>query len=212
MGQVTGEVVGAQLILGVETLGLEIVGPLVQDRPVLAGEVRVALGLGQGRQEDEHVAGFLDRHLVFLGPLAAAVDLAVGQRIGAEIVRGEGPLPARRGCVVEVLHEDGLGQGRAEQQKLRSHRINYIDRADTAVGEILLGEDQRRAGGVGDDLAAREGLTVRQPDDPGILRAAQAIMSASSSSSSVRQRSCSSAYSAAEAWRRSAASQPLLRQ
>ena len=42
-----------------------------------------------------------DGHLVFLGAFAAAVDLAVGNRIGAQVVWGEGPFPARQGGIFE---------------------------------------------------------------------------------------------------------------
>ena len=54
-----------------------------------------------GGDQDEQVAALFDRHLVFLSELAAAVHLAVGQRIGAEIVRRERPLPARQRGVFE---------------------------------------------------------------------------------------------------------------
>ena len=78
MGQVAGEVVGAELILGVEALLGEVLRPPGRLRPVAAGEVGVALDAGQRGQQDEQVAALLDRHLVLFGPLAAAVHLAVG--------------------------------------------------------------------------------------------------------------------------------------
>ena len=62
---------------GVEALLLQEAGPLL-GAASSAGEVGVALHLGQRGEQDQHVAGFLDRHLVLLGLLAAAVDLAVG--------------------------------------------------------------------------------------------------------------------------------------
>ena len=80
VGEVAGEVVGAELVLGVEALGLEVLGPSGEHRPVAAGEVRVALHPRDRGHQDEHVAGLLDRHLVLFGLLAAAVDLAVGVR------------------------------------------------------------------------------------------------------------------------------------
>ena len=73
-------------------------------------------------------------------PLAAAVDLAVGLRVGAEVVRGEGELPAVAGGVVHERHEERLGQRGAEQQELRRHRIEHVRGADAAVGVVLLAE------------------------------------------------------------------------
>ena len=87
MRQVAGEVVGGKLVGGVEALVAQVVGPFGELRPVLAGEVPVAQFALHGGDQDEQVAALFDRHLVFFGALAAAVDLAVGQRIGAQIVR-----------------------------------------------------------------------------------------------------------------------------
>ena len=77
----------AKLVLRVQPVGHEIVGPAGQQGPVLPGELGVALGAGQGRQNDEHVAAFLDRHAAAVAS-AHAVDLARGVRIGSQVVRG----------------------------------------------------------------------------------------------------------------------------
>ena len=95
----------------------------------------------------------LDRHLVLFGPLAAAVDLAVGLRDSAEVVRGEGELPARRArrsrgsATTAPSASVGL-----EQEELRRHRVDDVDRGDAAVAEVLLGEEERLSVLVGDDL------------------------------------------------------------
>ena len=63
----------------------------------MLGEVGVAFGAGEGVDEDDHVAGFFDGHLVVFGVFAAAVDLAVGEGVLAEVVGGEGEVPAGGG-------------------------------------------------------------------------------------------------------------------
>ena len=123
VGQVAGEVVGAELVLGIEALARQVVGPLGQN----CGQYSLAKSAlpspCHGGDEDEQVAAFLDRHLVVLGALAAAVDLAVGEWVGAEVVRGEGPLPARQGGVVEDRLELGLEQVGLEEEEERRRRI-----------------------------------------------------------------------------------------
>jgi len=78
--EMASEVVRAKLVLRIESLGLEILGPLFELLPVEAGEIRVALHLRYGSQEDEQIAALFDGHLVALVALAAAIDLAVGVR------------------------------------------------------------------------------------------------------------------------------------
>ena len=82
--------------------------------------------------------------------------------------------PARRRGVVQDRHEHALGQRRAEREEERRLREQDVDRADAAVAEVLLGEDQRPAGGVGRDLVAGPGLPVGQRAEQGILLAAHA--------------------------------------
>ncbi len=79
VGEVAGEVVGAELVFRIETLFREVVRPLGKNGPVLVGEFCVAFDLGDGGDEEEHVAAFLDGHLVALGFLTATIDLAIGE-------------------------------------------------------------------------------------------------------------------------------------
>ncbi len=164
-----GEVVGAELVLGIHALLAEVLGPLGEQRPVLLGEVGVPFGLGDGGGQDDHVAALLHRHLVLLGPLAAAVDLAVGQRILADVVRREGQAPARQAGVLEDERQHALGQRRVQQQKNGARRIGDVHGADAAVGEILLGEEERRAVDVGHQFVRGQGLAVGQDGDLGVL-------------------------------------------
>ena len=43
MGKMAGKVVGAELIFGIETLGVQILSPFRQLRPILIREIPVAL-------------------------------------------------------------------------------------------------------------------------------------------------------------------------
>ncbi len=162
MGQVAGEVVGAELVLGIEPLVLQIFRPLLQLWPIAAGEIGVAFHLGDGREQDQQVAALLDRHLVLFRSLAAAIALAVGVRVLTEVVRCEGKLPTIGSRVVHERDEERLGQRRAEQQELRRHRIKHVGRADAAVRVVLLAELQRLAVAVGHELAGSEALAVGQ--------------------------------------------------
>ena len=172
VGQVAGEVVGAELVLGVEPLLFEVGRPALELGPVGGREVGVAVEPGDGGQQDQHVPGLLDRHLVDLGPLAAAVDLAVGQGVGAQVVRCERELPAARGRVAQHRDQRRLGQRRAEQQEdRRGPGVDHVHGGDAAVAEVLLGEQQGLALRVGHELVRRQGLAIGQGRDPGVLGA-----------------------------------------
>jgi hypothetical protein len=149
VGQVAGEVVGAELVLRIEALRLEELGPLGQSRPVPLGEVGVSFHLCQSRQDQEHVAALLDRHLIVLGLLAAAVDLAIGHGVRAQVVRGKRELPSRRDRIVQHRHQHGLRERGAEEEQLRGCRVDHVHCGNAAVAEVLLGEPQGQALGIG---------------------------------------------------------------
>ena len=173
MGEVAGEIVGAELVFGIEALVLEVSRPLLQRRPVEPGEIRVAFHLGQGAEQQQQVPAFLDRHLVVLGALATAVNLAVGVRILAEVMWGEREAPAVGGGVVHERDEERLGQRRPEEQELRRHRIEKIRGADAAIAVVFLAELEGLAVGVRHELAGGEALAVGQGDDARVLLAAR---------------------------------------
>ena len=104
--QVAGEIVGAKLVLRIETFRLEIFSPLLELLPVESGEIGVAFHLRDDGHEDEQIAALLHRHLVFLIALAAAIDLAVRLGIRAEVVRREWELPAVARRVIHERHEN----------------------------------------------------------------------------------------------------------
>jgi len=167
--QVACEVVGAELVLRIEAFGLEVLGPRRQLRPVQTRKVRVALHLRDGGHEDQQIAALLDGHLVLLGALAAAVDLAVGVRVLAQVMRSKREPPSLGRGVVHERHEERFGHRWPEQQKLRGHRVEHVGGPDAAVGVVLLAELQRLAVGVGDELAGREAVPIRQRAEQRIL-------------------------------------------
>ena len=175
MGQVAHEVVGAELVLGVLAVLLEVGLPPRQLRPPLRGEVGVAVHLGDGGAEQDQVAALLDRHHVglVLRVLAAAVDLAVGLRIGADVVRGERELPARRRAVDHRGGDQRLGVGRTHQQELRRGGVDDVDGGDAAVAAVLLGEEHRLLVGVGRQSAAGQRLAIGQRGDLRVADAAR---------------------------------------
>ena len=90
----TGEVVRAELVFGVEPLGFQECGPAGQQGPMSLGETRVPVDLRDGRHEDQQVARLFDRHLVLLSLFSAAVTLTVGFGITAQVVRRKVEFPA----------------------------------------------------------------------------------------------------------------------
>ena len=134
-----GEVVGAELILGIESLLLEVLGPLLELRPVAAGEVGVAVDLGRSRHQDQHVAALLDRHLVLFGPSRRHRRPGRSHAdTGPNRAGANGNVHRSAGGVVHERHDERLRYRRAEQQKLRRHRIEHVARGDAAIGVVFL--------------------------------------------------------------------------
>ena len=77
MGEMAGEVIGGELVGGVEAFVAQVFRPLGELGPVLFGEVVVIFFAAHGRDHDEQVAALFYGHLVFFSKFAAAVDLAV---------------------------------------------------------------------------------------------------------------------------------------
>ena len=170
MSEMAHEVVGAELILGVSAISLEVRFPARQLRPPEPGKIGVFFHPGDGCAQKDQVGALLDRHHVGLvrRRLSAAVDLAVGLRIHADVVRGERKLPARRRTVDQGRRDQRLGESRAHQQKLRCGRIDDVDRGDAAVAAILLGEEERLVVAIGRQPAPGQRLTISQRSDLGI--------------------------------------------
>ena len=133
VSEVTGEIVGAKLVLRVKTLRLEILYPALELLPVKPGEIGVAFHLRDGAEQQQQIATLLDRHLVFLGAFATAINLAVCLGISAEVMRRERELPTFACRIVHEWHQERLRQRRSKQQELRCHRIKRVAGADAAV-------------------------------------------------------------------------------
>ena len=86
MGEMAGEVIGAELVGWVETLLQQVIRPGGQHFPMLGRIVGVALHHGDRRGQHQHVATLLHRHITIVG-------LAVRDRIGAHVMCWEGLLP-----------------------------------------------------------------------------------------------------------------------
>ena len=106
MGEVAHEIIGAKLVFGIEAVFFQVSRPLGELRPPGGDEFSVSLGVRDGVAENEHVAALFDRHSF------AAIVAAEDQRIGAQVVRGVGKLPVRRGGVHQHGDQRGLGQRR----------------------------------------------------------------------------------------------------
>ena len=106
------------------------------------------------------------------GPLAAAVDLAVGLRVGPEVVRRERERPAARPGVVEDRDDLRLQQVRVQQQEERRRRVDHVDRADAAVAEVLLREHEELPLRPVDQRVRRQALAVGQGRQQGVFPAA----------------------------------------
>ena len=172
MGEVAGEVVGAELVFGVQALVAQILGPARQQGPVFLGVPGMTVYVGQGGHEDQHVAALLDRHLVLLRALPAAVDLTVAERVRPEVVRGERELPVGRARVVEDRRQHGPQQVRVQEQEERGGWVSHVNSGDAAIRKVFFGQEQRRAVEVHGELMGGDTLAEGEGTEGGELLAA----------------------------------------
>ena len=113
--QMPGKVVGTQLLGRVLTILYQILDPVVQQRAVLISQCLVRAKGAGGLQHDQHITALFHRHLVARIPhirtgrvqvvrrvagraangFAGSVNLAGGQRVTADIMRGKIAVPNR---------------------------------------------------------------------------------------------------------------------
>ena len=150
---VSGEVVGAELVLRVLSVLHKIVCPELYDIPVFVHICRAVLELAYHRGKSDHVARLLQRHV-------SAVDLSVGDGICAEIVRRERLCPASGVTVLEYTCHHAFKQFGVVKQEEGSRRIGKVDGVDASVGVVLLGEEEQVAVFVLEKLVRRDDMTV----------------------------------------------------
>ena len=165
---VSGEVVRAELVGGIQTVLHKVVGPCRQGIPMLERILGASLHLADRSREDQHVAALLDRHV-------AAVGLAVGQGVGDDIVCREGFGPLAALGVVEYEVEQGLRQLGVVVEEQRRRGVGDIDRTDRAVAEVLLREPCQLALRRLDEFVCGDSLTVGQSAEFGILFSAGGV-------------------------------------
>ena len=144
MREVSCEVVGAELVPGIEAEPLEVFRPLRHRRPPLLGETGVPLLLCERRERDEHVAALLDRHAVGVGVRLAGlgvrphrVHLARGEGILPEVVRRIVVVPLVRRGVLEYRAQRSAGEFCRGVEQERQLRIEYVHRSNAAVRAVL---------------------------------------------------------------------------
>jgi hypothetical protein len=121
MGQMTGEVVGREPILGIEPLLLRIRRLFGEQRPLPSG---------------------FHRHLILLRRLPAPVHLPIGVWIASQIVRRERKTPARQLRIPKHRRKRRCEQLRIQKKKQRRAGIENIHRIDATVRRILPGEEE----------------------------------------------------------------------
>ncbi len=167
---VSGEIVGGQLIFWIESMLLEVEGPLGELRPEALCQVGVAFGASERIYENDEVAGFFDGHLIFFGLLSAAVVLAVCQGVLAEVVRREGEVPtAGHGRIFEHGKHLRFKETGIEEEKDWRGWVHHIYRRDVSVGEVLLSEKHGVAVSICDQFVRCDGLAIGENAEPGVL-------------------------------------------
>ncbi len=117
--QVSGKVVGAELVFRIQPFLFQIFRPASENRPVSRSKARVPLGNRNAGNHQKHVPALLDRHLIGLCLLPAAVDLSVRVRVRPQIVRSESEFPSGKFGVFKQGCQLCLEEGWIEQQEQR---------------------------------------------------------------------------------------------
>ena len=128
-----GEVIGTELIGGMQTVLYQVVNPDGHHIPVRLYVSRVTVEFADFGSQGKHVTGLLEGHI-------ATIYLLVSQRILAQVVSGEGLGPTAALAIVEDRGHHGLLQVGIVAENQRSLRISKVNGVHTTVGVILLGE------------------------------------------------------------------------
>src|SRR5436190_13077997 len=117
-----------------------------------------SLSLGQRSKQQQHVAALLHRHLVFVGSLSPAVNLAVRFGVSAKVVRSKGKMPPARSCVLHQRTQLSLHQLRVEKEEKWGGWIDHINGGNAPITEILFGKQHWLSVNIHGQLMRRNGL------------------------------------------------------
>ena len=159
MRQMAEEIVGADLVGGVLAVRDQIVCPLRKQRAVFRKQLRTRARRDGGSRHDQHIAAFLDRHLV-AGVAVRAVDLPVDLRIAAHVMRRKFKRPVGAFRVVQDRPEHAVYKLRVIKEVHRHTGIADIRRRGAAVGQALLRDIQKSVLLVLHQLMCRHDLPV----------------------------------------------------
>ena len=171
--QMACEVIGAKLVLRVLSVLHEIVGPFCECCPIAVGPFGIAVDVGDGCCQDDDIGALLDGHIAAKASVCAGeadgIDLVVGMWIGAEVVRCEVEAPATALAIVEDGGTHALHQVGIVEEEEGCGRIGEVNGIDTAVGVVLLGEEEQVALVVLENLVRRDAMAVGSTEHFGIL-------------------------------------------
>ncbi len=158
----TGEIIGAELVLRIETERFEVFCPCCEHVPVLCRVGGVLLVMADGSGEDDHVACLFYRHVT-------AIGLAVCDRICPDVMCRERLCPfAAFGIVIDVVHQTFREFWVVEEEEWRG-RIGHVHSADGTVAVVLFGEPEKIAVGRLYELVGMDSLTIGKRAEFGIF-------------------------------------------
>ena len=131
----------------------EIICPGSDDLPILIDIGCLTILSAQLSSKNEHIASLLDRHI-------GTIDLPVGNGIGAKVVGGKGLCPASAIGIVEDGGHHGFLQLWVIAEKEWGLRVGEVNGIDTAVGVVLLREEEQVALLVLEELMGSDDVTI----------------------------------------------------
>ena len=125
-GNMTGKIIGAELISRIEPIFFQVLYPGCQRFPVLLGVVGVAFRFGDSTRQNQHITTFFYGHIF-------AIGLPVGKGVRPYVVSRKRLRPASTfGILENRLHHAFQQKGVIEQIK-RSRGIGNVDRTDGTI-------------------------------------------------------------------------------
>ena len=134
----TGKIVRTKLILRILSVREQILDPRFPQLHIFPGKGEIAVGDGTGRDQNEHIARFLHRHLPFFG--IVRIDLSGKNRILPTVVRGKIKVPPLALGIPDDRPHHAAHQLRIVEQIQRRGRIAQIHCGGATVGKAFLGD------------------------------------------------------------------------